>query len=296
MNRIKTITAAFLAVMLLVCHAYPAQADPQPDIKRDEPLQIMESRNYAYDYKTGTYQKMLEGEAPEIYNEYDDEKFANTSSDALSWIKSFEDDKYTARLGIDVSEYNGKIDWKKVKDAGVTFVFIRIGCRGYQSGKIVKDACFEDNYKGAKKQGLDIGVYFYSQAINVTEAIEEVKFIKKTLKDRELQLPVVFDPEFVDYDEARTDNVPYWQYMYYINAFWDLMAESDYIPCLYRNLRWEREVIDMAALAGLPIWYSDYNMYPLTDYAFQFWQYTNTGHVDGISGDVDMDLQFLAKN
>lgn len=241
MKRIRTIAAGLLAVIMLACHVNPALAEPRPDIENNVPLQTMESRNYAYDYKTGTYQKMLEGEAPEIYNEYNDEKFENTSSDALSWIKNFEDDKYTARLGIDVSEYNGDIDWKKVKDAGVTFVFIRIGCRGYQSGKIVEDQYFEANYKGAKKQGLDIGVYFYSQAINVTEAIEEVKFIKKTLKGRELQLPVVFDPEFVDYDEARTDNVPYWQYMYYINAFWDLMAKTEYTPCLYRNLRWERD-------------------------------------------------------
>lgn len=205
---------------------------------------------------------------------------------------SYEDGTYKSRMGIDVSYHQGNIDWSKVKASGVEFVYIRCGYRGYaSSGPIKEDVKFEEYYRGAKKAGLDVGVYFFSQAVNEAEAREEAKFVLNLLKGKKLELPVVFDPENVGGVGARTDNVSGEQFTENTLAFADVISNGGFTPAIYANMIWQANKLDMEKLRNLEMWYADYEPLPQTPYDFTTWQYSATGRVDGINGDVDLDLE-----
>ena len=204
------------------------------------------------------------------------------------------DDKYSFRLGVDVSHHQGAIDWEKVKADGYDFCFLRIGYRGYGSeGKIREDREFERNILNAQKAGLDVGVYFFAQAINEEEAIEEAKFVLEHLDGKELQLPVVYDPESILDDVARTDDVSGEQFTRNTLAFCKIISDAGYEPAIYSNMLWEAYEFDLSKLEGIPIWYADYEEYPQTPYHFQYWQYTNEASVSGIDGVCDTDIELI---
>ncbi len=209
---------------------------------------------------------------------------------------SYEDETYTSRLGIDVSYYQGEIDWQKVKDAGVTFAFIRIGYRGYgESGVLCEDTRALENITGAQRAGLDVGVYFFSQAVNEEEALEEAEFVLEKLQGIELELPVVYDPESILDDDARTDNVSGEQFTKNTIVFAERIREAGYEAMIYSNMLWEAFEFQLEDLSDLEIWYADYEEIPQTPYHFTFWQYTNSGSIDGIDGVVDLDIQIYEK-
>ena len=203
---------------------------------------------------------------------------------------SYSEDDYV--LGIDVSHHQGKIDWNKVKANGYEFAILRVGYRGYgKTGSLNKDKLFETYYKEASEAGLKIGVYFFAQAINEAEAIEEAEFVLDILEERPIDLYVVYDPESILDDEARTDDVSGEQFTKNTLAFCNYISEnSDYKPMIYANMLWEAFMLDISQLKDFPIWYADYEALPQTPYMFDFWQYSNTGRVDGVSGDVDLDI------
>ena len=120
---------------------------------------------------------------------------------------TYKSDTVTSRTGIDVSEYQGNIDWAKVKASGIEFAIIRVGYRGYSTGKIVQDAGFAANIKGAEAAGLKVGVYFFSQAITADEASEEADYVLSCIKGCSLEYPVVFDWEPMGVSTARTDGL-----------------------------------------------------------------------------------------
>ena len=207
---------------------------------------------------------------------------------------TYEDDNYTSRLGIDVSRHQGKINWEKVKAQGVEFAFLRIGYRGYGSeGKICLDQRFYENIKGAQDVGIDVGVYFFSQAISEEEALEEAKFVIDALDGYTLQLPVVYDPESILDDVARTDDVSGEQFTKNTIVFCDSIKENGYEPMIYSNMLWEAFEFDLSQLTEIPIWYADYEEFPQTPYHFVFWQYTNEGRISGIDGNMDLDIQII---
>lgn len=208
----------------------------------------------------------------------------------------YEDDNYYSRFGIDVSRHQGKINWKKVKEQGITFAFLRIGYRAYGTeGKIHLDQKFYENIKGAQDVGIDVGVYFFSQAISEEEASEEAKFVIDALDGYSLQLPVVYDPESILDDVARTDNVSGEQFTKNTIAFCDSVRENGYEPMIYSNMLWEAFEFDLSLLQTIPIWYAGYEEFPQTPYHFVFWQYTNEGSIGGIDGNVDLDIQIIKK-
>ena len=208
-------------------------------------------------------------------------------------LYTYQDERYTSRVGIDVSKYQGTIHWDAVKEQGIEFVFIRIGYRGYgEAGTINLDQCFQDNIKGAQAAGLDVGVYFFAQAVNEEEAIEEAEFVVKSLQGYELQLPVVYDPETIRNDVARTDNVTGEQFTKNTRAFCDCIRENGYDAMIYSNMMWEAYEFDLKQLSDIPIWYADYEALPQTPYDFSIWQYTEQGRIDGIEGTIDLNLQF----
>lgn len=206
------------------------------------------------------------------------------------------DERYDYRLGVDVSSFQGDIDWEKVRDAGMEFAILRLGYRGYgQAGTLCLDKKFEQNLEGARAQGLDVGVYFFAQAVNEEEAVEEAEFVLQYLDGCELQLPVVYDPESILEDEARTDHVTGEQFTKNTLAFCERIEEAGYEAMVYSNMLWEAYKLDLKQLADYQIWYADYEELPQTPYRFTFWQYTNTGRIDGIPGEVDIDIQLIEK-
>ncbi|MBO6299202.1 MAG: glycoside hydrolase family 25 protein [Lachnospiraceae bacterium] len=211
-------------------------------------------------------------------------------------LLSYQDDKYTSRVGIDVSKYQSGIDWDQVKAQGIDFVFIRIGFRGYgEAGTINADPGFEEHIAGAQAAGLDVGVYFFSQAVNEEEAVEEAEFVIEQLKDHELQLPVVYDPETIIGKTARTDNVTGEQFTANTIAFCKKISECGYEPMVYCNMKWEAFELDLSRMTDIPIWYADYESYPQTPYHFEIWQYSEKGQIDGIKGEVDLNLQLCPR-
>ncbi len=234
--------------------------------------------------------------------------FANLSSDDPTGPKSgsnhkvrterltYEDDNYTSMVGVDVSHHQGEIDWESVKADGIEFVFIRIGFRGYgEAGNLKPDENALTYLSEAKDAGLKVGVYFYSQAINETEATEEAEFVLQRLNGIKLDLPVVYDPEHVLDDVARTDDVTGEQFTKNTIAFITAISDGGYQPAIYANMKWEAFELDLSQFGDTPIWYADYEAWPQSPYDFSIWQYSNTGRVAGISGDVDLDLAFIKK-
>ena len=210
----------------------------------------------------------------------------------------YEDDEYYTRQGIDVSNKQGNINWDKVKASGIDFVIIREGYRGYgKAGNLLVDKKFKDNIEGAQKAGLDVGVYIFAQAINTEEAAEEAELVLTNLEGYELQLPVVYDPESILDAPARTDDVSGEQFTENTICFCEMVKDAGYTPMVYSNMLWEAFEFDMEELAlhEYPFWYADYEQLPQTPYAFDIWQYSNEGHVDGIDGAVDLDLMFVKK-
>ena len=209
---------------------------------------------------------------------------------------TYDDDKWTSRMGIDVSHHQGNIDWKAVASQGFEFAILRIGYRGYgEEGKVCPDTKFKEYIRGAKEAGLDVGVYFFAQAINEDEAREEAEFVLKTLDGEELDLPVVYDPESILDAEARTDDVTGEQFTKNTAVFLKTIADAGYEPMVYSNMLWEAYELDLKELEGIPVWYADYEPLPQTPYDFTMWQYSNEGNVNGISGVCDLDIQMLSK-
>ena len=215
---------------------------------------------------------------------YDDQAFIKDGD-----IMRYTDGPYS--LGIDVSHHQGDIDWNAVKAAGFDFAILRIGYRGYaQEGTLNADKKFEEYYTKAKEAGLKVGVYFFAQAVNEEEAREEAEFVLGILNGRSLELPVVYDPESILDDEARTDDVSGQQFTANTAVFCRLIEEGGYSPMIYANMLWEAFELDLEKLADYPIWYADYEDKPHTPYAFKIWQYTNEASVPGVSGVCDIDI------
>lgn len=204
------------------------------------------------------------------------------------------DTRYTIRKGVDVSKWQGYIDWEKVKADGYDFAFIRLGYRGYgEAGNLSIDETFHQNMQNARKHGLDVGVYFFSQAINEAEALEEAQFVLDALEGYKLQLPIVYDPELISDDEARTDNVTGEQFTKNTIAFCEAVQNAGFEPMVYSNMIWEAELFDMTQLQDYPFWYADYEAIPQTPYNFTYWQYSESGKVNGIEGNVDLNIEFI---
>lgn len=201
--------------------------------------------------------------------------------------------------GIDVSYYQGNIDWKKVKNSGVEFVIIRVGYRGYGSaGTLVEDPKFKTYLDGATKAGLKVGVYFYTQAITTAEAQAEAKFVLDRIKGHSLQMPVYYDIESVDYDTGRLDSagLSKAQKTALCTAFCDTIIKSGYSAGVYANYTWLKYYIDGAGLGKkYPIWLAHYTSNTNYDQRMDMWQYSGSGTVSGISAYTDVNVWYSGK-
>ena len=219
---------------------------------------------------------------------YDPEKFF--SRDGRIY---YSDPSLELRYGIDVSQHQYEIDWKKVAADGVDYAIIRAGYRGYSKGGLSVDPYFEANMKGAAEAGIDIGVYFFSQAISVKEAIEEADYLLELIKDYDISYPVVFDWEPMQYSGSRTYTYDGKVITDCAIAFMDRIAKAGYTPMMYYNKTMAYLKLDVARLESYYTWLAQYKI-AAPDYLYHFdmWQY-GTAEVDGIEGEVDMNISFI---
>lgn len=194
-------------------------------------------------------------------------------------------------LGIDVSEWQGQIDWQQVKAAGVEFVMIRAGWRGSEQGVLAEDTCAQSNYAGAVAAGLKVGAYFFSQAITVDEAVEEAEFLLNIIKDWSVEMPVVYDWEFIDL-QSRTGKLDNRTLTECVKAFCNRVALSGYQPMVYFNKDVSFDRMYLRELTEYPFWLAHYDTVMNYPYKVDMWQYTETGAVPGIEGNVDINLYF----
>lgn len=195
--------------------------------------------------------------------------------------------------GIDVSSHQGEIDWAAVAGDYIDFAILRIGVRGYSGGRVRADERFEENYAGCVENGIEVGCYFFSQAISVEEAIEEADFLLEILDGRELDLPVVYDWEEISGDTARTDHVDKATVTACALAFCQRIEEAGYDAMIYCNSSVGYLRYDMAQLEEIDFWFAQYESeWPSFVYDFAMWQYSCTGDVAGIKGNVDLNIWF----
>ena len=204
------------------------------------------------------------------------------------------------KKGIDVSRWQGTIDWEKVKADGVEFAMVRIGLRGYGSGSIMEDAFYAQNIDGAMAAGIETGVYFFAQAITVEEAIEEADFVIELLKDHEIDGPVAYDWEMHDSSYRVYGTTPEMATACAI-AFCQRIEEAGYDAMVYAGQYVSYIKYDQGALEPYLSWYPEYKsasselLYPTLYYHRDYWQYSSSGTVDGIGGNVDLNLQFISR-
>ncbi|MBO4365632.1 MAG: glycoside hydrolase family 25 protein [Eggerthellaceae bacterium] len=199
------------------------------------------------------------------------------------------DGKTVSRLGIDVSESQGTIDWDAVAADGIDYAIVRVGYRGTTEGDVFTDTYFDTNIDGAIDAGLDVGVYFYSQAVNEDEAREEAERCIYEINKRNLQYPVFFDYEKTADQSGRADKISSIQATANARAFCEAIEAEGYKAAIYGNQN-DLNNYFLMPLHKYPVWYAEYNSLPTSNHEFTMWQYTNKGTVKGISTDVDLNI------
>lgn len=203
-----------------------------------------------------------------------------------------EDGEVTSIPGIDISTHQGTIDWEQVKAAGIEFAMIRVGYRTYGGGEIKFDDSFAENLAGTEAAGIKTGVYFFSQAVSVDEAIEEADVIIDAIAPYNITYPVVYDWEIIYDDEARTDDVAVDVLTDSCIAFCERVKSAGYTPMIYQNKRTTLFKLDLPRLQDYDFWLAEYGDEPTYYYDYEMWQYSCTGTIPGISGNVDLNICF----
>ncbi len=200
-----------------------------------------------------------------------------------------------SEMMLDVSQYQGEIDWEQVAEYGVHKVIIRAGLRGYGSGKLVADEQFEANMEGALENGLEVGVYFVTQAISAEEAHEEFSYLMELLEPYKDQvtLPIVLDVERIAGDEARTDILTREERTELAIVFLEDVRSAGYSPMVYANIQGLFGMMDVDRLYDhAEVWYAYYDTFIYYPYKIRCWQYAESGVIPGVSGKVDLNLWF----
>ncbi len=224
-------------------------------------------------------------------NTYDPDSFMADGDGVMHY---YVDGERASRKGIDVSRYQEKIEWDKVAEDEVDYAFIRLGIRGYTEGEILEDETFVDNIKGALKNDIDVGVYFFTQAVSEEEAEEEAEFVIESIAPYKVTYPVVIDVETVTSSKARGNDLTSEERTKYCIAFCEKIKEAGYTPMIYGNLKTFTLLLDIEELEEYDKWFAYYDDMYYFPYDFKIWQYTNKGKVSGIKGDVDMNISFEA--
>ena len=229
----------------------------------------------------------------DIVAEEEDTAIRDALEDAdKSEIKKLQKTTANSSVGIDVSKWNKEIDWDKVKAAGVDFAIIRAGYRGSQTGALVMDPYFEQNMRGAANANVITGVYFFTQATNEVEAVEEASMVVRLLQDYDIQYPVFIDTEGAG-GNGRADDLDVETRTRVCEAFCETIENEGYHAGVYASRNWYNNRLEAERLEKYFIWLAEYRKEPLYQGEYQMWQYTSKGSIDGIEGNVDMNVSYL---
>ena len=224
-------------------------------------------------------------------NSYDKSNFRTDENGFLAY---YENGVKKTLTGVDVSRWQEEIDWKKVAAAGVDYAIIRLGFRGTAAaGNTAIDPYYEKNMRGALDAGLMVGVYYFTQAITVEEAVEEANIVLENIKDYPVTFPIVYDTELSN--NARANNISGADRTACAKAFCDTILAAGYTPVIYAGTNWSVMKLNLEELQSYDLWYAYYGepeslYYP---YGYTMWQYTESGTVDGIKGKADLNLSFI---
>ena len=202
------------------------------------------------------------------------------------------DGQVISHKGIDVSKHQGEIDWQQVAEDGVEFAFIRVGLRGYGTGKLVEDEYFEQNVQGALSAGIKVGVYIYSQAINEEELLEEANLVLEKIAPYRIECPVVFDVEKVSGSNGRMNALSLEERTNLTLLFCQTIENAGYKPMIYHNMEMGALMLDLETLEDYDKWFAYYNPDFYYPYEYKIWQYSHKGSVKGIQGEVDLNISF----
>lgn len=289
-RNIKTVSVIMVLLLALTgCASTKTQDEKKEGVDTKEATQLVVEENYVFrDVKGNEYEAELLPDVKKM--SYKPEQFKDENG-----FKYYTDGagNVTSKLGIDVSEYQPAIDWQQVKAAGIEFAIIRIGYRGYgEEGKLVEDAMYRQHLEGALNAGLEVSVYFFSQAISKEETLEEADFVLERVQGVPISYPIVFDTEEITYDTSRTEGLSRSQFTENCITFCDAVEEKGYSSMIYANMKWMAFTLELEKLENYAKWYADYEPVPQCPYAFQMWQYTESGSVPGIEGNVDLNVAF----
>lgn len=195
-----------------------------------------------------------------------------------------------AVLGIDVSKWNREIDWMAVKESGVKFVIIRCGYRGSKTGALVEDPYFRQNIKGATAAGLDVGIYFFTQAIDQKEAVEEASMALSMVEGYDLKYPIFIDTEG---SGGRADSLDVATRTAVCEAFCETIETAGYTSGVYASRSWFYNNVNDDDLSDYVRWLAEYREAPLYTGRYEIWQYTSSGEIEGINGRVDLNLSYM---
>lgn len=219
-------------------------------------------------------------------HDYDLESFVTNEKGYME----YNTDENKSILGMDLSKYQGDIDWETVaEESDIEFVMLRLGYRGYSEGGLVLDESYKTNAAAAEEYGFETGVYFFSQAVNYDEGVEEARFVLDNLGDYDISLPIVIDTEQMETD-ARANEITNADRTEAVIGFCETIRAAGYHPMIYANRNWYAANLDMDQLGGYDLWLAHYANVPDFPYLFRMWQYTQSGSVPGVTGDVDLDI------
>jgi len=217
------------------------------------------------------------------------------SIDDKTGYYSYEDDKYESVAGVDLSVYQGDVDFSKVKNAGFDYCMLRVGYRTYGGGVVTADANFETYVSDALKNDLDVGVYFFTSAISTAEAKEEAQFVLDAIKPYNITYPVVVDVEEIVSGTSRQESLSVEELTEIVKTFCETIEDAGYDIMIYSNLKGFIANVNLEELEDYDKWFANYDTTPYYPYKFTMWQYSQSGSVDGIDGDVDLDIYLKEK-
>lgn len=222
-------------------------------------------------------------------NTYVEENFIAEENGLMSYQK---DGEVLTKRGIDVSKYQGEIDWEAVKNDGIDYAVIRVGIRGYSEGGIMEDEYFRRNMEGAIANGIPVGVYFFTQAVNEEEALEEADYVIEMLQGYQLTYPVYLDIEDVKKEDCRTNSLTVEERTNNAKVFLERIREAGYEPALYGNMKSFLLMVDLASLEQYDKWFAGYTLPIYYPYEYKMLQYSEKGRVAGVPGAVDVNICF----
>lgn len=286
MTRKYKITATILIICMCVLSVFPEQVMAQDTQETAE--EMSEEPQTVEDDDPG--QGRLSGDVPEDF--YGESLKTRAVSSEVTHNSKFAG--YTKYHGIDVSKWNKNIDWKKVKAAGISFAFVRVGYRGYSGGGLGGDEYAASNMKNAAAAGVKVGAYIFSQAITEKEAIEEADYALSKVKGYNITMPIVFDFEYYSGGRLEKAKLTKQDRTDICLAFCDRVKAAGYTPMVYANKSMlTSDMYASQVSAKYPIWLAHYTTQTNYTGDYTYWQYSSTGKVNGISGNVDMNYAYV---